>query len=157
MLERGVGVHIRETGVEYRHTHALAADVVLLEQFPVVDSDLLRGERNPVFGDLLFGNFHIAGNQLDARHKGELPDDGDLLFRGHHAGRVEPPRRAHQLLADGLHLRGIVAVHGIVGDVIEVRTTLRVTLNGLRIKVLIRIELRVLLVREEHPIAVLRD
>ena len=85
-----------------------------------------------------------------------MRDHGDLLFRGHHARRVEPPRSAYQLLARGLHRRHIHAVYRIVGDIVEIRTVLRITLNGLRIEILIRVKGRILLVGEEYPVGILR-
>ena len=156
MLERRVRVHIRETSVEHRDAHALAGDAVLLELFPMMDADLLGGViAGLTFVDGVFGQFHVAGNQLNTSHKRKLLNDGNLFLRSHHTGRIEPPRRANQLLTGSLHLRSIVVVHRIVGDIIQVRTALRITLNGLTVKVLVWVEGGVLLVCEKHPITVL--
>ena len=104
------------------------------------------------FLELGFNSSHCsAGNNfLNTRHKGQLGDSVRIVVSSLNANRIEPTRFAENLCGIGVYRIDITVVQRIVADVVKVGTALLVTLDSLRIKVGVGVELCVVFVGEEH-------
>ena len=151
-------VHIRESAIKHRNAHALAVDASLLELLALHQGHLLhrRIQSACLFGYRRLCEFRLFGNLLHAGHEGETLHYGNLVFRSSHRHRVEPARLANIFGSGRIHGILIFLIHRIVCNIVQIRMVHLITLNGLGVKIGVRIKCGAVLVGEKHPIHVLR-
>ncbi len=158
MLKGRVRVHIRKSAIEHCDAHALAVNSSLLELLALHQGHLFHARiqcaglrKNRCLRGARFG-----GNLLHTGHKRQLPHQGNLLLRSGHRHRIEPARLTNIFGGGRIHSILIFLIYRIICNIIQVSMVHLITLNGLGVKIGVRIKCGVVLVGEKHPIHVLR-
>ena len=92
---------------------------------------------------------------MDTEHVGQPLDGGNLLGCGHDTDGVHPTAGANLLGCQCVDTADITGVERVVALVVEVCSTLLVTLDGLGIEIGVGVEGSTCLVGQEHPIDIL--
>ena len=138
VLEGGVGVDLRETGVEDGDADPLAVDAGVAEVVAAHTYELVgrlafgeqarKVDRLAVTG---FGQMHIAFEHHDLFDEGQPTDGRNLVGSGGDSHRVEPAALAEIVGGEGVNLADVALVERVVADIVEVGVVELVTLYGL--------------------------